>query len=82
VTAGDISLLIGAVAGLIAAIAGFVSQWQRKAALDADQLEKERNRLRRRVEGLLRHIHALRTLLAEHGIEAPPVPDDHTEGSR
>jgi hypothetical protein len=82
VTAGDISLLIGAVAGLIGTVAGFVISWQKKAALDADALEKERNRLRRRVEGLLRHIHALRTLLAENGIEAPPVPDDHTEDSR
>lgn len=75
-TAGDVSLLIGAVAGLIAAVAGFVSQWQRKAALDADALEKERNRLRRWVEGLLLHIHELRRLLAEHGVEPPPVPEE------
>ena len=77
-TAGDISLLIGAAAGLIAAITGFVTSWQRKAALDADSLEKERNRLRQRVEALLRHAHALRLLLAEHGIEAPPMPDEET----
>lgn len=78
-TAGDISLLIGAVAGLIAAVAGFVSQWQRKAALDADALERERNRLRRWVELLLRHVHDLRRLLAESGIDAPTMPDEPEE---
>lgn len=75
-TAEGIALVIGAVAGLVTAVGGFISSRQRKAARDADELEDERNGLRRRVEELLRHIHALRLLLAEHGIEAPPMPDE------
>jgi hypothetical protein len=76
VTAEGIALVIGAVAALITALAGLVNSWQKKAALDADALEDERNALHRWVEVLLRHIHALRLLLAEHGIETPPMPDE------
>jgi adenylosuccinate lyase len=85
VTAGDIALIIGALATLVTAVAGLISAVQRKAAKDADALEEERDRLRSRVEWLLRHVHALRLLLAEHGIAAPAMasdPDDETEGAR
>lgn len=78
-TAGDIALIIGALATLVTAVAGLITTVQRKAAKDADALEAERNTLRRWVELLLRHVHALRLKLAEHGIEAPPMPAEPDE---
>jgi hypothetical protein len=78
-TAGDIALIIGALATLVTAVAGLISAVQRKAARDAEQLETERNRLRSRVEGLLRHVHTLRLLLASNGIEAPAMPAEADE---
>lgn len=73
---GEIAVLVTALAGFIGTVLTFVVNRQRKAAQDADALEDERNSLRQYVEALLRHVHALRRLLAEHGIEAPPVPDE------
>lgn len=75
-TAGDIALLIGAVAGLVTAFAGLVSAWQRKAALDADKLEAERNQLRIRLEVAMRHIHDQDVVLATHGIDGPATPNE------
>lgn len=75
-TAEGIALIIGAVAALVTALAGLVNSWQKKAAVDADVLERERNSLRLWVEVLLRHVHVLRRLLAEQGIEAPAMPEE------
>ncbi|SNR33193.1 hypothetical protein [Blastococcus mobilis] len=83
-TAGDIGTMLTGLTALVTALGAIYLQRQRRAALDADALEKERNGLRQRVESLLRYIHVLRRLLAEHGIEAPPMPaePDETEVKR
>lgn len=75
-TAGDIALVITAIAALITAVAGLIGAVQRRRVQDAEAVEKERNRLRRYAERLLLHIHAVHLLLAEQGIEAPDVPDE------
>lgn len=80
-TAGEIATLLTALTALVTAVGAIYLQRQRRAALDADELEKERNALRRYVELLLRYIHGLLRLLAQNGIEAPPVPDEPKESS-
>lgn len=75
-TAGDIALLLTAVTALVTAVGAIYTNRQRKAALDADELEKERNQLRARLESALRHIHDQDLVLASHGIDGPPMPDD------
>lgn len=78
-TAGDIATVLTALTALVTALGAIYIQRQRRTALDAAALEKERNRLRLWVELLLRHIYALRRLLAERGIEAPPMPTEPDE---
>lgn len=75
-TAGDIATLLTALTALVTAVGAIYIQRQRRAALDADALEKERNQLRLRLETALRHIHNQDLVLATHGIDGPPMPDE------
>lgn len=75
----DISTVITALTALVVAIGGILAARQRRAAVDADQLEVERNDLRKQLEAALRFIHRLLRLLAINGIEAPEYPSELAE---
>ena len=70
----DVGSLIAGITALVVAVGGYLTNRQRKAAMDADALEVERDELRGQLEEALRHVHQLRKVIAENGIDAPTMP--------
>jgi hypothetical protein len=72
----DVSSLIVALTGLVVAAGTIITNRSRQSALDADTLEKQRNKARRQLEAALDYIHDLCVVLARHGIDRPPRPPE------